>query len=383
MDACGETELVFASRQMVHEPRAIRRRTRPPVLPSKLDGTVDTATLVLGDVYSGRQMQGIPRGAIKRLLVLEDLPKPVNFHGGGSQPIGHGVTSTLKRILGTVPVEPDGSAHFEVPAMRSVYFAALDERGRSIKQMRSFVTLQAGERFGCVGCHEQRTRTTQPISSPTLLAMRRPASRIEPIDDAPGLFDFPRDVQPILDRHCVCCHNPEQRDGGVILSSDRGPVYSLSYYELRLFWQVKDTRNDPAHGSGRQPGNDPPYQAFSSASPLMEKIDGGHYDVRLSPDEQRMVRLWIDSGSQYPGTYAALGTGQVGGCWESNLPVRVMADEWPSTAAAVDALQRHCGACHSPQQMPDCVIFPLPPGTSTSVCNAAWRAQSMSSPETA
>ena len=62
-------------------------------------------------------------GQIRKLLVLEDLPKPANFHGGGSQPIGHGVTSTLKRVLGTVPVEADGSAHFTVPAMRSIYFA--------------------------------------------------------------------------------------------------------------------------------------------------------------------------------------------------------------------------------------------------------------------
>jgi hypothetical protein len=111
-------------------------------------------------------MEGVAPGTIERLLVLEDLPKPVNFHGGGSQPIGHGVTSTLKRILGTVPVEPDGSAHFEVPAMRSIYFAALDAGGRSVKQMRSFVTLQPGESLSCVGCHEPRLRT--PASTTTM-----------------------------------------------------------------------------------------------------------------------------------------------------------------------------------------------------------------------
>lgn len=360
MDSEGETELVFSGGRMVHEPRPLVARTRAPILPSKLDRTKDSATLVLGDVYAGRQMRDVRRGAIKRLLVLEDLPKPVNYHGGGSQPIGHGVTSTLKRILGTVPVEEDGSAHFEVPPMRSVYFAALDEEGRSIKQMRSFVTLQPGEKLGCVGCHEPRTQTTRANRTPTLQALRRPASRIEPIAGVPDVFDFPRDVQPILDRHCAGCHNPDQREGNVVLSGDRGPVYSLSYYELRLFWQVKDTHGEPSHGSGRQPGNDPPYRTFSVASRLMKNIDGSHHDVKLNPSEQKIIRLWIDSGSQYPGTYAALGTGQVGGCWDSNRPVRVMADRWASTDAAVGAVARRCGACHSPKQLPYHVTARIP-----------------------
>jgi hypothetical protein len=228
--------------------------------------------------------------------VLEDLPKPVNFHGGGSQPIGHGVTSTLKRILGTVPVEPDGSAHFEVPAMRSVYFAALDASGRSVKQMRSFVTLQPGEALACVGCHEPRLRTPTSATAMPEAFVREP-SRIEPIAEVPPVMDFPRDVQPVLDRHCVECHRPERREGGVVLSGDRGPVYSLSYYDLFLHWQVKDTSGPPGHLSGRPHGNDPPYAAYSSASRLMDMLEPDHHGVRLSPREKKTIRLWIDTGA--------------------------------------------------------------------------------------
>ena len=101
------------------------------------------------------------------------------------------------------------------------------------------------------------------------------------------------------------------------LIGDRGPVFSHSYYALFLHWEVKDTAGEPRHGTGRQAGNDRPYNAYSSASPLMEKIDGSHYDVSLSPQESRIVRLWIDTGAQYAGTYAAYGTGQIGGCWGS------------------------------------------------------------------
>jgi len=352
MNARGETEVLHEAAAMVHEPVALIPRPRERAVAPKVDLEQTTGTLFLADVYRGRNMAGVERGAIRKLLVLEDLPKPANFHGGGSQPIGHGVTSTLKRVVGTVPVEADGSAYFEAPVLRSLYFAALDGRDLSVKQMRSFVTLQPGEALGCVGCHEPRTQTTGSGDGHGLQALARPPSRIEPIDGVPPILDFPRDVQPILDRHCIRCHNHDKRKGGVVLEGDRGPVYSLSYYTLLLHWQVKDTGGNPGHGSGRQPGNDRPYTTYSSASPLMKKVNERHHDVQLTPRERTIVRLWIDTSAQYAGTYAAYGTGQVGGCWGNNRPVRVMADRWPSTAPAVDAIKRRCGACHSPRQLP-------------------------------
>jgi cytochrome c553 len=243
-------------------------------------------------------------------------------------------------------VESDGSAHFKVPALRSIYFAILDESGRSVKQMRSFVTLQPGETLGCVGCHEPRARAPHSRNRPLLQALARPPSRIEPIADVPSVMEFPRDIQPILDRHCAPCHNHEKREGGLVLTGDRGPVYSLSYYELYLFWQIKDTSGDPAHGSGRQPGDDSPYSTYSSASALMNKIDGDHHEVELSAWDKKMVRLWIDTGATYAGTYSAYGTGQIGGCWGNNVPERVMLDSLPSTRSAQEAVQRRCASCH-------------------------------------
>jgi hypothetical protein len=360
MDSRGDFETVFRSAGPdLHEPAPIIKRALEPTAPSRADPASANATLILSDVYSGRNMAGVRRGSIKKLLVLEDLPKPANFHGGGSQPIGHGVTSTLKRIVGTVPVEADGSAHFEVPAMRSLYFAALDENDLSVKQMRSFVTLQPGETAACVGCHDSRTQTPHSAAGPALAAVARPASPIEPIDGVAPVMDFPRDVQPVLDRHCAKCHQPSRRDGGVILTGDHGPVYSLSYYELLLFWQVKDTGGDPRHGTGRQPGNDRPYTTYSSASALLKKCDPSHYEVHMPPQDKKTIRLWIDSGAAYAGTYAAYGTGQVGGCWNNNEPIRVMADAWPSTDPARDAVERRCGACHG-RMLPRHVTDPIP-----------------------
>ena len=115
--------------------------------------------------------------------------------------------------------------------------------------MRSFVTLQPGETVGCVGCHEPRDSTSDlSARSPVPQALTRPPSLIEPIDGVADVPDFPRDMQPLLDKHCVSCHSPDRPEGGVNLSGDHGPVYSLAYYELFLHWQVKDTQSDPGHG---------------------------------------------------------------------------------------------------------------------------------------
>jgi hypothetical protein len=358
--ADGTSDVLYEGARMLHEPMPIRVREREEIVAPEVDFTASTGTLLLQDVYSGRSMAGVERGSVTHLLVLEDLPKPANFHGGGSQPIGHGVTSTLKRVLGTVPVEPDGSALFEVPASRSIYFAALNSEGRSIKQMRSFVTLQPGETTSCVGCHDSRGESPRNMSGHICDALAREPSRIEPFENVPSVIDFPRDVQPILDRRCIECHDAVTCEGGVVLTGDHGPVFSLSYYELLLHWQVKDTYDDPRHGSGRQPGNDRPYTTYSSASPLMDKIEREHYDVELTDQERLIIRLWIDAGVQYPGTYAAYGTGQIGGCWGNNEPVRVMADAWPDTPAAVDAIERRCGACHPSNQLPRHVTARIP-----------------------
>ncbi len=162
------------------------------------------APLVLADVYRGRNMRGVSRGDICQLLILETLPKPINFTGSGD-PISYNGTFTLERVLGTVPVEPDGSAYFELPALRSFFFVALDREGLSVKRMQSFLTVQPGETLSCVGCHEHRAET--PPARSNLLALRRPPSPVQSFPGVPDVFDFPRDIQPILDRHCVRCHD--------------------------------------------------------------------------------------------------------------------------------------------------------------------------------
>ena len=157
------------------------------------------------------------------------------------------------------------------------------------------------------------------------MAFRKTASPIIPLPDIPEVFDYPRDIQPILDRHCIACHDYSPtikggpRSGGIILSQDHGPMFSHSYASLTLHQQFADGRNDS--------GNKPPRTIGTAASPLMTKINGSHYDVAVSPQERDMIRYWIEAGANYIGTYAALCDG-----W-----VRVEADT---------IIKHKCGSCH-------------------------------------
>jgi len=321
----------------IHEPRPLQPRKRERVIPPRVNLAMSTGTVILQDAYIGRNMKGVKRGDIKKLLILEALPKPVNF-SGTMEPITIGGSFTLERVLGTVPVEEDGSASFELPALRSIFFVALDENDLSVKRMQSFMMVQPGERLSCVGCHEERGSTAPPgVRSK---AMLRPPSKIKPYKNMPDIFDFPRDIQPILDKHCLPCHGPTKTARGgpyagkVLLDGGRGPMYSHSYWTVFSRRLISDGRDAN--------GNRAPRTIGSSASRLMKFIDGSHYKIKVSARERTMILLWIDTAAAYPGTYAALGSGMV----------RVSGGV-PKEAAA------RCGKCHKGGRFNSSIAFNL------------------------
>ncbi len=330
----------------LHEPRPLVPRPREPVLTSHVNLAGATGRLICANVCQGRNMAGVHPGDITKLLVMELLPKPINYTGG-MEPLTYGGSFTLERVVGTVPVEPDGSAYMELPALRSFFFIALDQNNNSVKRMQSFLTVQPGEVTSCVGCHEPRTQTLPP--GPRPLALRRAPSTLTPVPGVPEVYDFPRDIQPILDRRCVSCHGYEAtqdatggrrgpRSGGVILAGDRGPMYSHSYFALTWRAQIADGRNQAR-------SNRAPRSLGAVASPLMTKISGSHHGVLCTPQETDLIRYWIEAGAPYPGTYAALGSGMIGGYY-SNQPSATDQD-WPETRAAGPVIEQRCLGCHT------------------------------------
>lgn len=289
--------LSYSGAANLHEPVLVRPRARERMVVEQTDDTQATGRMLLADVYRGRSMEGIEPGQIKTLLVLEILPKPVNFSGGMDLTSWLG-TFILERVLGTVPVEEDGSAYFEVPAGRPVFFVALDANDMSIKRMQSFTNVMPGETLGCVGCHEQRTQSPPSTAGMPPMAARRAPSKTKAFAGLPDVLDFRRHIQPVLDARCAECHNYDDPQGRVVLTDDLGPCWSIAYYTLLATGQVVDGRNS---FGGRKPRT-----IGSGASALMSKIDGSHYDVTLTADEWRTVWMWLESGAPYAGSYAGL-----------------------------------------------------------------------------
>ncbi|MBI4661720.1 MAG: hypothetical protein HY735_23095 [Verrucomicrobia bacterium] len=352
LDTQGETREVYRlTRELaqggawLHEPRPLRPRIREPIIPSRVNLSDASGQILVRDIYQGRNMEGIRRGSIKSLLILENLPKPVNY-SGSMDPISYGGSYTLNRVLGTVPVEPDGSVNAKVPPLRSLQLVALDENDLSVKRMLSFFTVMPGEVATCSGCHENRAVSPPNLSA--FQAFQKPPSEITPVPGTPEVFDYPRDIQPIWDRHCLECHDVDKYAGRALLTGDQGPMFTHSYFTLSARLQVADGR-DLARGSYA------PYTIGSSASYLMDKVSGSHHDVKLTARELRLVKLWIDASATFPGTYAALGSGMIGPYAALQYGTKPKIDylSWPGLKSAKEAMDRRCASCHEgPMKLP-------------------------------
>ncbi|MFP4381960.1 MAG: hypothetical protein ACLFUS_15780 [Candidatus Sumerlaeia bacterium] len=324
-----------------HEPRPIVPRRREPDVVSRVDYSQTEGTMVLQDVMISRNLDGVKPGEIKSLLVLEEMPRPVSpiwsygdlGYFGTFRRSDTGLTGSLiiHRVLGTVPVEEDGSAFFRAPAQRPLFFVALDKDGNSIKRMQSFVSLMPGESVSCIGCHEDRTITPPPMRK-SLRALQRKPSVIRQVKGVPesGIIDFPRDIQPILDRHCVKCHDEEKRKGGMILTGTRAARTTMAYgtmvmHELTGINGLDYKRNDM--------GNTGPRSMGSAVSPLIKLLSKGHHKVQLSDEEFNLIRAWVDSSALFSGTYAKLAFPQPPTAEKGFAPVS-------------DIVKKRCGECH-------------------------------------
>lgn len=292
----------------VHEPRELRANAKPPIIPDRRDRSKTTGTMILADVTQGRNMGDVTRNEVDYMLLLEILPKPVH-HTGHTENLSYNGNFFLERVLGTVPVEEDGSAYFEVPAMRNLMMVAMDKEGNSIKRMQSFVTVQPGETVSCVGCHENRTETS--FRNTNLMALKRAASQIEQPKHTPEIFHFERDVQPVLDAHCVGCHDTENRAGDLVLNGDLSPWFNQAYVSIR-------TRGHMASGYGGvgNRGNLPVRSTGAGASEVYKLAKEGHGGVELSEEELDALDYWLESWGQYSGTFAFLNNDYIFGCPE-------------------------------------------------------------------
>ncbi|MBE0542649.1 MAG: hypothetical protein IH623_14920 [Verrucomicrobia bacterium] len=218
LDVFGNEILLHTEAPGCFDPMPLGPRVRPPIIPSRRDFANQPGTFYVQDVYQGVTMTTVPRRSVKWLRVVESPEKrywtSTAWDGQGIEgPAMNWHDFNNKRILGTVPVEADGSAYLELPSDRFVYFQLLDESGMMVQSMRSGTMLQSGERASCIGCHEDRRSAPPAATTGGTDALRREPSRLAGWHGDPRDFNYLTEVQPVFNRRCVSCHDFGQDAG--------------------------------------------------------------------------------------------------------------------------------------------------------------------------
>ncbi len=298
-DRFGNLELLFRKQGLsCMYPILLAPRPVPPVVADTRDPALgEEAELVLTDV--GHSHLALPSARpIRELRVFQVLPK-TETHVANQPRLGYANAESARMLLGTVPVDADGSAYFRVPPRKPLYFQAVDEQGRAVQGMRSIIYLQPGERRSCVGCHER------PGTSPAVrhaLASQRPPSTIQPGPDGSHPWSYPRLVQPVLDAHCVRCHDgsEKQETHPPDLTAAPSEQFTRSYENLKphVRWYAW---GEGIEGDVTRPGHMP-----ADESPLTKVLDDAHHagKVHLTDRERHRIYLWLDGNAAFYGTYS-------------------------------------------------------------------------------
>lgn len=339
--ADGNRELLHSDPTIsCNNPMPLQPRKKPPVKSSSVDYTKTTGTYFMQDIYVGPGLKGVPRGTIKELRVVA-----LEFRAAGvgstrnEGEAGAALVSTpisiangswdVKKILGSAKVHGDGSAMFKVPAHTPVYFQALDDKGQVVQTMRSWSTLMPGEVYGCVGCHEDKMKT--PVSNKRTMASKAGVQELKPFYGPARGFSYLKEIQPMLDKHCVKCH--ELTDNPTKEQKKLKKAFTLKAHligdrESKREWALSYLllTGVPATGPGTdRMGNNfigkddspklnwisaqspptmlPPYYRGSAKSGIVKMLRENHHDVKLSKEEMDKFCAWIDLCVPYSGDY--------------------------------------------------------------------------------
>ncbi len=289
------------------EPIPLRKEQMPPAIPDRVVPGAKEATLYVADIYQGPGLRGIPRGTVKSLR-LYTYTYGFRGHGGLYGSIGVDGPWDMRRMLGTVPIREDGSALFTVPANTPIALQPLDAEGKALQVMRSWVTARPGEFLSCVGCHEP----IAAAAAPAPVTHGRPVA-ITPWRGPTRNYTFEREVQPVLDRRCVGCHDgtkaqPDFRGGRMV----KGWKTAMSGHHWgRMLGRFSESYV-ALHRYVRHPGIEsdirlqPPMEWHADASELVMRLRKGHHGVTLDAEDWDRLITWIDLNAPYHGRWSDL-----------------------------------------------------------------------------
>jgi formylglycine-generating enzyme required for sulfatase activity len=294
------------------EPIPLRKTKTPPIIQDRVIPGAKEALVYLADVYNGPGLAGVPRGTVKQLRVYTYGFSYQNM-GGLLGIIGIDGPWDMRRVLGSVPVHSDGSAKFTVPANMPIAVQPLDEEGRSLQLMRSWMTAMPGEVLQCNGCHESQNDAA--VTKTTIAFGRRPAD-IDPWYGELRGFDYSREVQPVIDRYCIGCHDGQPLDDGTVTLNLRGDQmiddfsmvtagngggtgaaghFSVGYAELHRYVRRSGIESDIHLLT--------PMEYHAGTTELVQMLEKGHHGVKLDDEAWDRLITWIDMNCPYHGTW--------------------------------------------------------------------------------
>ena len=274
------------------EPVPFRKTRRPPILPDRTVPGAKEATVIISDIYVGPGLKGVPRGAVKNIRVFKYEYGPRKK--GGHYAMGMEAGWDAHIILGTVAVETDGSTTFQIPANTPIALQPLDEEGKALQLMRSWLVGMPGERLSCIGCHEDQN--SAPATRMTLSSRKQPKKIIPWYGPARG-FSFKREVQPVLDKFCVGCHSGKPRTDGKKIPDlhEPGKAHTVLHPYVR--------RNGPEGDYHLLT----PLEFHADTSELVQMFQKGHNNVKLDKEAWDRLITWIDLNAPWHGTWTEAG----------------------------------------------------------------------------
>lgn len=300
IDVFGNEVLVHSEESGCFDPQPLGPRPLPQVIPPRHGSGDGPGRFYVVNAHVGTHMEGIKPDDVKFLRVIESPPKQ-SFTGpawggqGAQAPAMNWHSFENKRILGTVPVEEDGSVSVEVPSNKYIYFQLLDGERRMLQSMRSGTIIQPGETQGCYGCHDNRGAGVAATARP--MAMNVAPRSLEEWFGPPREFSFLREVQPVFDEHCVRCHDfGQEQESKLILARDRELIFNAAYTELWQKGHVSVIGGGPAEIQAAKSWG-------SHASKLPAYLRPDHHAVSLSREEIERVETWLDLNAPYYPVY--------------------------------------------------------------------------------
>jgi len=248
-------------------------------------------TFTVRDAYAG--LEGVARGSVARIRIV-GVPPKVQPHMNRPS-LGVSREETGKYVLGSIPVEADGSAHFRAPSGVPVFFQALDAQGRAVQTMRSLTYVQPDRALSCIGCHEHRNAS--PAAGDTPLALRCSPSPLTPGPEGTLPLRYDTLVQPVLDRHCAQCHNSANTNS----PAHRLALTADTSYKSLIGYANGDLKKLVFERDYSEANHGPALDA--KLFKHLETHDA-HSKLKLGDDAMRRLYAWVDTYGHAQGCFS-------------------------------------------------------------------------------